>query len=93
MQKQIVSGYTITERLTVGDTVIALGENENAPSPYVTWQGHVRSDGFTWDHYFSHREHAVEDLYLRAATAAPRPYTAGNRKETFQAECRRERIA
>jgi hypothetical protein len=70
MQKQEVAGYTITERLAVGDTLIVLGENGRAPSPYVTWHGSTKADGFEWGHYFTSKGKAVEDLYLRAAAAA-----------------------
>lgn len=46
-------GYNIIERFHIGAQGFVLGENPNAPQPYVTWQ--CRTDvpnHFFWGHTF-----------------------------------------
>ncbi len=64
--KEKNAGYTIIEYLPVGEQGFAIGENPNAPAPYVTWQ--YRTDGsesLFWGHYFTSREDAYADYRLR----------------------------
>ena len=70
MQKEIIQGYTIIEKLSVGNSIIALGENPDAVNPYVTWMGTADREGYNWGHYFNSLPIATEDLYLRAAAEA-----------------------
>jgi len=58
--------YTITERIKVGKTSFVLGENSEAPSPFVTWQ-HVQGlSGKSTRRYFGDRDKAMTDLQSRA---------------------------
>jgi hypothetical protein len=66
MQRQIVTGYTITDRINIGDSIVVLGENPNAPCPYVTWIGRTSSQGYFWGHYFARKPEALADFYHRA---------------------------
>lgn len=59
-------GYIILERFVVGEQGFVLGENPNAPSPYVTWQ--FRADApaeYFWGHYKSDKEAAYRDYEAR----------------------------
>ena len=59
-------GYSIIERFHIGAQGFVLGENPNAPQPYVTWQ--CRTDApnhFFWGHYFSEKEKAYRDYEER----------------------------
>lgn len=56
-------GYNIIERFHIGAQGFVLGENPNAPQPYVTWQ--CRTDApnhFFWGQYFSEKEIYEGDL-------------------------------
>ena len=64
-RKQVVSGYTVTVRMPVGNKVFVLAENPNAVQPFVTWQGHKAYKGYEWGHYHERRTDAVKDLYKR----------------------------
>ena len=61
-----VAGYTITERLLVGNKIFVMGENPNAVSPFVTWQGYEGRTGYDHGHYFSNIRRARIDLHTRA---------------------------
>ncbi len=56
------AGYTIIERFTVGEQGFALGHNETAPAPYVTWQYRAADPShFFWGHYAGSKEAAYDD--------------------------------
>lgn len=66
-------GYNIIERFRIGAQGFVLGENPNAPQPYVTWQ--CRTDvpnHFFWGHYFSEKEEAYRDYEERIQQEAER---------------------
>lgn len=64
--KLINAGYTIIERFTVGEQGFAIGHNETAPAPYVTWQYRAAAPNhFFWGHYVSTEEAAYEDYRSR----------------------------
>jgi len=60
------ANYTITERIKVGKMTFVLGENPNAPSPFVTWQKMEGRSGYDVGNYMTNRESAVKDLHRRA---------------------------
>jgi len=68
--KEINAGYEISEKLTVGNTIVALGSNETKyGTKYVTWE--ARADdptNYFWGHYLNNYEDAREDLFQRAHT-------------------------
>jgi hypothetical protein len=61
---ETVAGYTITERIKVGEKLFVLGENPEAG--YVTWQHTEGREGYDLGHYFESREKASIDLKRRA---------------------------
>jgi hypothetical protein len=61
-----VGNYVLTMRIQVGSMTFVLGENPNAPSPYVTWQNLKGRTGYDLGHYMNDRESAVKDLHRRA---------------------------
>jgi hypothetical protein len=72
-------GYTILQAQTVGNEEIVLGENLNAPDPYVTWVcrngtdynfGHYRSSMLSASRDFMKRINEERD-YLRDIGAMP----------------------
>jgi hypothetical protein len=66
---EVVAGYTITERIQVGDKAFARGENPEAVSPFVTWRFGIDNEGgkwYEWGHYLSTKKAAVKDLHARA---------------------------
>ncbi|MDR1320298.1 MAG: hypothetical protein LBK56_02580 [Gracilibacteraceae bacterium] len=63
---EIMAGYTILERVKVGDKTFVLGENPNAVSPFVTWQHLEGREGYDLGNYFQSRERAMADLKRRA---------------------------
>jgi len=65
MEKEIIHGYAILKKYNVGTKVFALGFNENAVQPYVTWQGNTESPGYEWGHYKSTLKSAEKDLHER----------------------------
>ncbi len=65
---EVVSGYTITERIQVGKKTFVLGENKNAGDKFVTWQHMEGRTGYDIGHYFGSREKALADLHKRADT-------------------------
>ena len=67
-EKEYAGRYEITERIEVGQKVLALGHNEKAAQPYGTWEGRKESkSSFDYGHYFSTYEDAKADLQDRAA--------------------------
>jgi hypothetical protein len=61
-----VAGYTITERIQVGNKQFVLGENPDAVSPFVTWQHMDGRTGYDWGHYHQSHDKALADLLSRA---------------------------
>lgn len=60
-------GYTIISEINIDDHSILLGENKNAPSPYVTWKTTPsREDGYTSGQYFSSEKEAKRNFMKRA---------------------------
>lgn len=63
-------GYDILQSVVfTNNRGFALGRNENAPSPYVTWLLYEHKDGtrdYDWGHYFGTREAAARDFAERA---------------------------
>lgn len=53
---------------TVEDSLIAIGENKNSPTPYGTWSGTINSDTYDFvnGHYFKTKQEAWNDLIERA---------------------------
>ena len=60
------ANYSITDRIKVGKMTFVLGENPNAPSPFVTWQKMEGRSGYDVGNYMTDRESAVKDLHRRA---------------------------
>ena len=58
------AGYTIIQAQAVGNREIVLGENLNAPDPYVTWMCRNGTDYF-WGHYFPSMLLAARDYMKR----------------------------
>lgn len=63
---EVIGGYTIIERIKVGQKTFVLGENPNAVQQFVTWQQLEGQKGYDWGHYFNDREVAQKDLHARA---------------------------
>jgi len=66
MEEEKNAGYTITDRLTVGNIEFVIGQNEYAPAKYVTWKCSKCEKGYYWGHYCNDRLNALEDLCNRA---------------------------
>ena len=65
-EPEIKVGYRIIQRNYVGDKVFKLGYNPNAVQKYVTWQSyHDHPYHYDWGHYWSDRNIAKRDLFLR----------------------------
>ena len=68
MNRETNAGYEITEKLTIGNSVFVLGNNDTRfGTKYVTWQ--ARADdpaNYFWGHYLDNYEDAREDLFERA---------------------------
>jgi len=66
--KEVNAGYEIMEKLTVGNTIVALGHMESRyGTKYVTWE--ARKDdpkNYFWGHYIAKYEDAREDFFQRA---------------------------
>ncbi|MFT9055798.1 MAG: hypothetical protein ABF449_04130 [Ethanoligenens sp.] len=58
------AGYTILQAQTVGNQEIVLGENLNAPDPYVTWICRGGTD-YNFGHYCSTMLSASRDFMKR----------------------------
>lgn len=65
MEREINAGYSITDRLSVGESEFVIGQCEEAPSQFVTWKCRKGSRDYYWGHYLSDRLSAVEDLCRR----------------------------
>lgn len=65
-EKEINAGYTITDRLTVGNAEFVIGQRDTAPAPFVTWQCRKGEKDYFWGHYLEDRLIALEDLCKRA---------------------------
>ena len=81
--------YTILQTEKIGKLEIVLGENPNAPAPYVTWMCRNGTDYF-WGHYFSSLLSASRDYMkrineersdLRDTGAVPPPAVSRKQKE------------
>jgi len=68
MSNEINAGYTIIEKLTVGNSVFVLGSNDTRfGTKYVTWQSRADDPtNYFWGHYLDNYEDAREDLFERA---------------------------
>lgn len=66
MEKENNAGYTITDRLTVGNVEFVIGQNDDAPAKFVTWKCKKGETDYYWGHYCSDRLTALEDLCKRA---------------------------
>ncbi|WP_242837009.1 MULTISPECIES: hypothetical protein [Dehalobacter] len=51
MEKENNAGYTITDRLSVGNLEFVIGQSENAPAKYVTWRCNEGEKDYYWGHY------------------------------------------
>lgn len=66
MEKEINAGYTITDRLTIGNVEFVIGQNENVPAKFVTWKCNKGEKNYYWGHYCKDRLTTLEDLCNRA---------------------------
>lgn len=66
MEKEINAGYTITDRLTVGNSEFVIGQREASPANFVTWKCRKGEKDYFWGHYLNDRLTALEDLCNRA---------------------------
>lgn len=66
MDQEINAGYTITDRLTVGDAEFVIGQRDSAPAKFVTWKCRKGEKSYFWGHYMTDRLAALEDLCNRA---------------------------
>lgn len=63
-------GYLIKDQITLMGSTYVLGENPDAPSPFVTWaKGPV--GGYAFGHYFADEDSARRDLLSRAILDMP----------------------
>lgn len=66
MEKEINAGYTITDRLTVGNAEFVIGQSNTAPAQFVTWKCRKGEKDYFWGHYLGDRLAAIGDLCKRA---------------------------
>jgi hypothetical protein len=66
MEKEVNAGYTITDRLAVGNSEFVIAQRDEAPTPFVTWKCRAGEKDYYWGHYLNDRLRAVEDLCKRA---------------------------
>lgn len=66
MKPEVNAGYTITDRLAVGDSEFVIGQREEAPAQFVTWKCSNGEKNYFWGHYLGNRLSAIEDLCHRA---------------------------
>lgn len=66
MDQETNAGYVITDRLTIGNTELVIGQSENAPAKFVTWKCTKGERDYYWGHYFNDHMTALEDLCNRA---------------------------
>jgi hypothetical protein len=65
MEQEINAGYTITDRLVVGNYEFVIGQSNTAPGKYVTWKCKKGEKDYFWGHYLGDRLSAIEDLCRR----------------------------
>lgn len=65
MSQEINAGYTITDRLTVGEHEFVIGQREVGRTRFVTWKCKKGEKDYFWGHYLNDRMAAVEDLCKR----------------------------
>lgn len=53
----------ITDRLTVGNSELVIGQRDDAPGNFVTWKCRKGEKDYFWGHYLNDRLSDVEDLY------------------------------
>lgn len=66
MKGEVVSGYTIIEKVKIGEVTYVLGEHLETANPYVVWSKDFDGGGYHWGHYFTEKTDAVECLYAFA---------------------------
>lgn len=66
MNVEMNAGYTITDRLTVGNSEFVIGQRDEAPASFVTWKCRKDEKEYFWGHYMNDRLTALEDLCNRA---------------------------
>lgn len=66
MEREINAGYTITDRLTVGNSEFVIGQRDTELAAFVTWKCRKGEKDYFWGHYLNERLTAVEDLCKRA---------------------------
>ncbi|MHB1314583.1 MAG: hypothetical protein ACYCX2_03765 [Christensenellales bacterium] len=66
MEQEINVGYTITDRLAVGNYEFVIGQSNTVPGKYVTWKCKKGEKDYFWGHYLRDRLSAIEDLCRRA---------------------------
>lgn len=64
MSERINQGYKIIKSVFVGNLEFVLGENPNAPNPYVTWQCKGGND-YYWGKYMNSLNQAKQNLNQR----------------------------
>lgn len=65
MEQEINAGYSITDRLTVGNMEFVIGQREASPVQFVTWKCRKGEKDYFWGHYLGDRISAIEDLCKR----------------------------
>lgn len=66
MDTEINGGYVIISRMAVGNSEFVIGQNENAPAKFVTWECTKGEKNYYWGHYSNEHLIAIEDLCNRA---------------------------
>lgn len=66
MNVEMNAGYTITDRLTVGNSEFVIGQRDESPASFVTWKCRKDEKEYFWGHYMNDRLTALEDLCNRA---------------------------
>lgn len=86
-----ISGYTVTESVSLGNAKFVLGENPNNPIvPFATWQANIKNGehDYFWGHYTDTRENALKDFGERISREAEYQQSF---KEKNKAEIEQER--
>ena len=66
MEREVNTGYVITDRLAVGDVEFVIGQRDEAPSSFVTWECRKGEKSYFWGYYMNNRLTALEDLCNRS---------------------------
>lgn len=85
--EEMNAGYTITDRITVGNSIFVLGQSETAPAKFVIWKCKRDDTGkktYFWGHYCNDRLTAVEDLCRRALEELQYLRTFQQEKDTHE---------